>query len=257
MIPWRWNTIPVNKIDNTVFKAIDSSKNKIIDFDKLQNVFLLPEKDVKEVDGETEQKDESKKNQPKVIPQQRCTVIEIIMNRLPYSTTEIKNAILKADMQVLTVDTLNELRSMLPQKTYEEEKTMLANYKGSYNDLIKPEQFLFDIFQIPRIRETLSALAYSIETNARIAEAKQNIKIVFAALEELKNPKVIKLLEIALAAGNYLNSGGKNPKGPAQGIRLQSLLKMNEVVSQKNKVSLLNFIVRQLDNKKYQYINIY
>jgi len=57
------------------------------------------------------------------------------------------------------------------------------------------------------------------------------------------------LLEIALAAGNYLNSGGKNPKGPAQGIRLQSLLKMNEVVSQKNKVSLLNFIVRQLDNK--------
>jgi len=46
-----------------------------------------------------------------------------------------------------------------------------------------------------------------------------------------------------------LNSGGKNPKGPAQGIRLQSLLKMNEVVSQKNKVSLLAFIVRHLDIK--------
>ncbi len=103
---------------------------------------------------------------------------------------------------------------------------------------------------MPRIRETLSALIYSIEVESRLAEAKsvrgfssslplttpvsltracrrQNLDVVNRAISELKNPKIFKLLELALVAGNYLNSGGKQPKGPAGGFRLQSLLKVS------------------------------
>jgi len=56
--------------------------------------------------------------------------------------------------------------------------------------------------------------------------SQQSIDVVFRAIAELKNPKVVKLLELALVAGNYLNSGGKMPKGPAGGFRLASLLKV-------------------------------
>jgi hypothetical protein len=102
---------------------------------------------------------------------------EIIMGRMKESIEGLKKAILSADRRVLTLETLNELRSLFPLKSYEEEvwfalpsiprislplflpfvrswnsvvrktlqKAALMGYTGPLNQLAKPEQFLFEV----------------------------------------------------------------------------------------------------------------
>jgi hypothetical protein len=63
-----------------------------------------------------------------------------------------------------------------------------------------------------------------------LSDADQNLDVVVKALEELKGWKILKVLELVLVAGNYLNSGGKNPKAAAVGFRVSSLLKVAAVL---------------------------
>jgi len=255
MVPWRWNAIPAQKIDNTVFKqltSVDPDKNKLVDFEKLQAVFLMEQAEADKSDAEkhkAEEKAAEKKTQPKVLSQQRCTMIEIIMNPSKITLPELRAAILKGDTKTLTIEALNELRSLFPLKTYEEEKTQLLGYKGDMKALAKPEIFMHELLSIPRIRETLSALIFTLESDARLIDAKMNMDVVMSALAELRNNKITRFLEITLVAGNYLNSGGKTPKTAAGGFRLQSLLKLTDVVSPKQKMNLLHYIVRELLEK--------
>jgi len=67
---------------------------------------------------------------PKVLDQQRCTVIEIIMKRMSYPVAILKEAVMKADFSILTLDNLSELTSLFPAKSYDAERQMLMeNYK--------------------------------------------------------------------------------------------------------------------------------
>jgi len=61
---------------------------------------------------------------------------------------------------------------------------------------------------------------------------------------------MLQIMEVCLAVGNYLNSGGKNAKAPATGFRLQSLLKMNEVTAKTSKTNLMHFIALEISQKR-------
>jgi len=71
-----------------------------------------------------------RKDQPKVLSQQRATVIEIITNRIKKPVADIKKAIIAGDKKELTFEMLNELKSLFPVKpeAFEEEKNSLERY---------------------------------------------------------------------------------------------------------------------------------
>jgi len=102
---------------------------------------------------------------------------------------------------------------------------------------------------VPRVREKIAGLLFDLESGEKINAVKQDLRLVSLSLKELRSEKVKKLMEITLATINYLNSGGKNPKAPIMGFRLESLNKMVEAVSPKDKTSVLQFIVKQLFDK--------
>jgi hypothetical protein len=66
-----------------------------------------------------------------------------------------------------------------------------------------------------------------MEVGAKLIEVKNDMKLVGLALKEIKSDKIKKVLELALVAGNYLNSGGKNGKGAARGFKMDALLKVS------------------------------
>jgi hypothetical protein len=92
------------------------------------------------------------------------------MNRLKSPIEEITKALLSGDRKVLNIDTLNELLGLFPLKSYEEEKALMADYKGPKNQLAKAEQLLYELITIPRIRELLSSFIFTIEAESRIAD---------------------------------------------------------------------------------------
>lgn len=180
------------------------------------------------------------------------------MGRLKKNPQDIKSWIANCDKKYLTPEIVSELKSLFPVKpeAFEEEKTALLAYPNP-SELTKNEFVLYELLSVPRIREKLTVLSFDLDVAQRLTEAKSELRVVSMAIKELKNDKLKKILEIALAAGNYLNSGGRNGKAPALGFKLDSLLKMNEVVSPKQKVSLLQFIIQQLYDKHPELANFY
>jgi len=263
MVAWRFTALPAQKAANTVFSELKPDAVKFIDFGALEDAFIVEEKKKEGEDGAAsvaggKEKDKKKTEMPKVMSQQRATVIEIIMGRLKKNPQDIKNWISSCDKKYLTPEIVSELKSLFPVKpeAYEEEKAALLGYPNP-SELTKNEFVLYELLSVPRIREKLSVLSFDLDVAQRLTEAKSELRVVSMAIKELKNDKLKKILEIALAAGNYLNSGGKNGKAPAAGFKLDSLLKMNEVVSPKQKVSLLQFIIQQLYDKHPELANFY
>jgi len=269
MVQWRFQALPAQKVANTIFSELKPDNTRLIDFSQLESLFLIEEKPEK-ADGAGADGAAAggggggggggKKGQerPKVMSQQRATVIEIISGRLKKPMSEIKLWIQNADKKNLTLDLLSELKSLFPVKpeAYEEEKAALLGFPD-HKLLTKNEHILYELLTIPRIREKLAVLSFDQEATQKIVEVKQDLKVVAMALRELRSEKIRKLMELALAAGNYLNSGGKNGRAPATGFKIDSLLKMADVVSPKDKTNLLQFIVKQLYDKEPGLCNFY
>ena len=77
-------------------------------------------------------------------------------------------------------------------------------------------------------------------------ELKSKIRTVTQALLELQtSKKLIKLLELILALGNYMNNNGN--RGNAAGFRLNSLIRIQDTKSN-YKISLMNYLISQIEN---------
>ena len=142
---------------------------------------------------------------PKVLDQQRCTVIEIIQKRVG-PVEMIKNAVRSADLDFLSSEMIAELLSLFPAKTFEEEKKKLLDYKPGPADLSRPEQFLYQLMSIPDIRQKLSTLNFCLEFSAKKADIALKLEVVEKALSQLKADKVKRIFQTLLAIGNLLNN---------------------------------------------------
>eukprot|EP01097_Dermamoeba_algensis_P004325 TRINITY_DN2851_c0_g1_i1.p1 TRINITY_DN2851_c0_g1~~TRINITY_DN2851_c0_g1_i1.p1 ORF type:complete len:449 (+),score=188.05 TRINITY_DN2851_c0_g1_i1:65-1411(+) len=215
---------------------------------ELEDVFALEEAVKKEVvKKDTEGSSASEKQQPKVLSQQRITVIEIVIKKFDKSPETLRDAILNADTNVLTKDSLYEVKSLFPAKSFDEEKQLMTAYTGDPSELIRPEKYIREIILIPRVNNKLNVLLFMLEYTEKLDDSKKNLQLMLDAADELKLPKTLKVLELALAVGNYINSGGKGAKQATLGIKIGSLVKMSEVVSKRTKgFNLLHFVVKMM-----------
>ena len=62
---------------------------------------------------------------PVVLDRQRVTILQIIIKRFAAPVSMIKRAIIDCDLTFLTVDTLSELISLFPSKTFDMEVIFL------------------------------------------------------------------------------------------------------------------------------------
>merc|ERR1712137_1030220 len=94
--------------------------------------------------------------QPVLLDRQRCTIIEIIKKRFVETAPVIKKHILEANLDFLTLNTLAELVSLFPIKTFMTEFELFSKYDQPADTLSSAEQFLHELFTIPNIRNKLT-----------------------------------------------------------------------------------------------------
>ena len=74
-------------------------------------------------------------------------------------------------------------------------------------------------------------------------------------MEDLRtNAKLKSMMEVILAAGNYLN--GTSARGGAYGFDLDTLQKLSDLRGQDGKFTLLDYIVAYCDKKKPELLTI-
>jgi len=114
MVQIRIAAIPQKNLEKTIFSELQPAeleKRQFIDFSLLEEVFAVADKKEEKIDKPDPA---LRKDQPKVLSQQRATVIEIITNRIKKPVADIKKAIIAGDKKELTFEMLNELKSLFP-----------------------------------------------------------------------------------------------------------------------------------------------
>ena len=92
------------------------------------------------------------------------------------------------------------------------------------------------------------------EFNARLHDLSENVEVFSYAIHDIKRcSKIIKVIELVLSIGNYLNGTGH--KGGAHGFKLDFLTKLADTKTSDNKSTLLHYLVAFIQRKHPELID--
>ncbi|XP_073465988.1 formin-1 isoform X3 [Aquarana catesbeiana] len=182
----------------------------------------------------------------KLLDAKRSQAVGILISSLHLDMKDIQQAILNVDDSVVDLETLEALYENRAQK--EELQTISKHYETSTAEdvklLDKPEQFLYELSQIPNFTERSKCIIFQSVFAEGIGSVRRKIDIVIRACNGVSQMESVKdIMGLILAFGNYMN-GGNRTRGQADGFGLEILPKLKDVKSRDNGVSLVDYVVR-------------
>lgn len=182
----------------------------------------------------------------KLLDGKRSQAVGILISSLHLDMKDIQQAILNVDDSVVDLETLEALYENRAQK--DELETIKKHYEKSTAEdvklLDKPEQFLYELSQIPNFTERAKCIIFQSIFAEGIGSVHRKIDIVFRTSTSLLEMESVKdVMGLVLAFGNYMN-GGNRTRGQADGFGLEILPKLKDVKSRDNGVSLVDYVVR-------------
>eukprot|EP00026_Physarum_polycephalum_P005753 Phypoly_transcript_05791.p1 GENE.Phypoly_transcript_05791~~Phypoly_transcript_05791.p1 ORF type:complete len:464 (+),score=115.45 Phypoly_transcript_05791:128-1519(+) len=172
-----------------------------------------------------------------------CAIMLTKFKNVPYS--QIRKAIMTLDENVIDEEGAHALASFAPTK---DEIEMIQAYEGDPTLLGKTEQFYRELMNVPKLQVRLRCIANKMSFYKTLNDIKPDVEAAIAASEELqKSRKLLKVLELILALGNYLNGG--SARGGAFGFKIDSLLKLKDTKSNDPAIgTMLHYIVNMVEN---------
>ncbi|KAE8587462.1 hypothetical protein XENTR_v10021982 [Xenopus tropicalis] len=182
----------------------------------------------------------------KLLDGKRSQAVGILISSLHLDMKDIQQAILNVDNSVVDIETLEALYENRAQK--EEMEIIKKHYQTSKAEdvklLDKPEQFLYELSQIPNFVERSQCIIFQSVFLEGISSVRRKVDIISRACDcLLERVSVRDIIGLILAFGNYMN-GGNRTRGQADGFGLEILPKLKDVKSRDNKASLVDYVVR-------------
>ena len=248
-----WAKVPPVKVESTIWKSATDDKVKL-DVKELEELFGnapaakpkgKPKAAADEGGAPGRASVAAKSKVTTLLDMQRSNNVGIMLSRIKMDYPSVKKAILAVDV---TDDglTVQHLRSILGQAPTAEEAEMLREFSGDKSTLGKPEQFFLQIIGVPRLTQRLQTMIFRAGFSDALNAVKPNLATLRDASKAMATSKrFVRLLEIVLAMGNYMN-GGSN-RGQAYGFKLDTLLKLQDTRAGDRKTTLLMYIVRHVD----------
>eukprot|EP01125_Pyxidicula_operculata_P017554 TRINITY_DN6145_c0_g4_i2.p1 TRINITY_DN6145_c0_g4~~TRINITY_DN6145_c0_g4_i2.p1 ORF type:complete len:346 (-),score=84.97 TRINITY_DN6145_c0_g4_i2:93-1130(-) len=178
-----------------------------------------------------------------------------MLSRFSLEHHQIHDAIVDLDERLLDSDDLQVLIQYCPTQ---DEIELLKPIAGAVPDnLGAPERFFLAIQDIPDLKTRLECWKYKITFSLKFVELKALVEVLLrAGVEVKKNTKFIKVLEVILAFGNFMNANTN--RGGVWGFRLETLLKIVDIKSSSSPdKNLLHFVIEFLQNNYPDTINFY
>ncbi|KAL2083647.1 hypothetical protein ACEWY4_021420 [Coilia grayii] len=142
-----------------------------------------------------------------------------------------------------TLQALYENRAQQDEMEKIEKHMKPAKDKEDPKPLDKPEQFLFQLSQIPSFSGRVLCILFQSTFTECMGCVHRKVEILQRVCKTLQTGKgVIQVLGLILAFGNFMN-GGNRTRGQADGFALDILPKLKDVKSSDNTQSLLSYIV--------------
>jgi len=172
--------------------------------------------------------------------------VGIRISRIKIAYFDIKQAILDLDETKLPIDTLKNIIMILPDK---DESDLLKEHESDIPFMGNAEKFLFQMAQIPNAESRLDSWIFKLSYDKNISEIRPSIRHIIHACKQMReSPLFVKILEIILGIGNYMNGG--TARGTANGFKLESLSKLQDTKAKDGKTTLLHFVVNFIEKKE-------
>lgn len=245
MKPLYWNRIQVqDNNNNTLWGSLEEPN--IIDANEFEDLFskatLQPKK--KPLADTFEKKAKTKKI-IKLLDGKRSQAVGILISSLHLEMKDIQQAVLCVDHSVVDLETIEALYEN--RATSEEMERITKHYQTSAEEevklLDKPEQFLYELSQIPDFAGRARCIIFQAVFQDTVTSIRRKVDIVSRVSKDLlERPSLKDVLGLILAFGNYMN-GGNRTRGQADGFGLEILPKIKDVKSRDNRINLTDYVV--------------
>ncbi|KAI5102175.1 formin-like isoform X2, partial [Silurus meridionalis] len=245
MKPLYWTRIQVqDSNNNTLWGSLEEPD--IVDTKEFEELFskatLQPKK--KPLSDTYEEKPKAKKI-IKLLDGKRSQAVGILISSLHLEMKDIQQAVLRVDNSIVDLETIEALYENRAQNDeLEKIKKHCANSKeDEFKLLDKPEQFLYELAQIPDFAGRAHCIIFQAMFLDSISSIHSKVEIISRVCKGLLNSDNIKeVIGLVLAFGNYMN-GGNRTRGQADGFGLEILPKLKDVKSRDSRISLVDYVV--------------
>ncbi|GAB9463129.1 hypothetical protein Gpo141_00000602 [Globisporangium polare] len=181
-----------------------------------------------------------------LIDRSRANNISIIIKQFRMSNAALREAIMKLDANVLTIERVQGLLKIMPT---EEEIAAITGFQGDPLTLNEAERILKELISVPRLKQRLSALQAKLQFPTLVRDLQTKVtKLRTASTEISQSTEFKSTLLVVLQVGNKMNQGTN--RGDAKGFRLGDLTKLAQLKSVDKAVTLLHFVARMIRLKK-------
>lgn len=245
MKPLYWNRIQIqDNNNNTLWSSLEEPN--IINSKEFEDLFSKAALQAKKKPlSDTYEKKNKAKKIIKLLDGKRSQTVGILISSLHLEMKDIQHAVLTVDHSVVDLETIEALYENRAQ-TDELEK-IRKHYETSREDevklLDKPEQFLYELSQIPDFSGRSHCIIFRsvfVDSMSSVHRKVETISTVCKVF--LENDSVKDVIGVILAFGNYMN-GGNRTRGQADGFGLEILPKLKDVKSRDNHISLVDYVV--------------
>lgn len=170
-------------------------------------------------------------------------LLRTLLKKTPHE--QLKQSILRCDMDILTSDLTQQLIQCLPPPDQIER---LKEMNNAGKKLTESEKFISTLGEIEGLLPRLHSIIFRFSIADMIQSIKTNASDAIAACEEVRtSKKFAKILELVLLFGNYMNSN--STYGQAYGFEMSFLTKMGDTKDVNNKQTLLHYLVETIEGK--------
>lgn len=245
MKPLYWTRIQIqDNNNNTLWGSLEEPD--IVDTKEFEELFskatLQPKK--KPLSDTYEKKAKAKKI-IKLLDGKRSQAVGILISSLHLEMKDIQQAVLTVDNSVVDLETIEALYENRAQN--DELEKIKKHYETSKEDevklLDKPEQFLYELSQIPDFAGRAQCIIFQSLFLDSVSSIHRKVQIISTVCKGLlENSSIKEVMGLVLAFGNYMN-GGNRTRGQADGFNLEILPKLKDVKSRDNRLSLVDYVV--------------
>ncbi|KAI9537657.1 hypothetical protein NQZ68_023902 [Dissostichus eleginoides] len=181
----------------------------------------------------------------KLLDGKRSQAVGILISSLHLEMKDIQQAVLTVDNSVVDLETIEALYEN--RATSDELGKITKHYENAKEDevklLDKPEQFLYELSQIPDFEGRAHCIIFQAVFLDTISSIRRKVEIVSNVSKELLECDSLReVMGLVLAFGNYMN-GGNRTRGQADGFGLEILPKLKDVKSRDNRMNLVDYVV--------------
>ncbi|KAM6965328.1 formin [Aplochiton taeniatus] len=181
----------------------------------------------------------------KLLDGKRSQAVGILISSLHLEMRDIQHAVLTVDNSVVDLETIEALYDNRAQP--DELERIKKHFETSDEDqmklLDKPEQFLYELSQIPDFPGRAHCIIFQSVFIDSILSLQRKVDIISKVCKVLLEHRGVRqVVALILALGNYMN-GGNRTRGQADGFGLEILPKLKDVKSKDNRISLVDYVV--------------